>query len=160
LPAVQQLYEAHGDAVGFLMVYIREAHPSDAWQISANLRDDVVHDDPADFDGRSELARTCTAALEITFPAVVDEMDDAVDAAYTGWPERIYVIGQDGRIRYKSAPGPFGFDPDDLARELERLRAEIVRGGARRSYAAERGGRTRPGAGATVRRLAPPQMGS
>jgi hypothetical protein len=35
-----------------------------------------------------------------------------------GWPDRLYVIARDGRIAYKSDPGPFGFKPADMERAL------------------------------------------
>jgi len=124
LPAVQSLYEDYRSTAEFFMVYIREAHPSDAWQISSNERDQVVHSSPVTADERCDLAQTCTIKTRCTFPALVDGLDNAVDDIYTGWPERIYVIGRDGRIRYKSAPGPFGFEPEELGTELERLSME------------------------------------
>jgi len=31
-----------------------------------------------------------------------------LEAAYTGWPDRLHVIDVDGRVAYKSRPGPFG----------------------------------------------------
>lgn len=124
MPAVQELSETYASTAEFFMVYIREAHPSDAWQISANERDDVVHASPQSDAERCELAQTCSTKLEIEFPALVDGLDNATDEAYAGWPERIYLIGIDGRIRYKSGPGPFGFEPEELGAELERLSME------------------------------------
>ena len=126
MPAVQTLSEQYASTAEFFMVYIREAHPSDAWQISANERDEVVHASPTTDSERCGLAQTCTGQLEIDFPALVDGLDNATDEAYTGWPERIYLIGRDGRIRYKSGPGPFGFEPDELKAELERLSMETT----------------------------------
>ena len=46
--------------------------------------------------------------------AVVDDIDDSTDTKYTGWPERLYLIDRDGRVAYKSQPGPFGFKPAEL----------------------------------------------
>src|SRR5262245_1354856 len=106
------------------MVYIREAHPSDAWQMSSNERDGVVHASPKTDAERCGLAQTCAGKLPVKFPALVDGLDNAVDETYTGWPERIYLIGRDGRIRYKSLPGPFGFVPDELAAALDDLASE------------------------------------
>jgi len=37
---------------------------------------------------------------------------------YTGWPDRIYLIDPQGKIAYKSKPGPFGFKPEELAAAL------------------------------------------
>jgi hypothetical protein len=56
--------------------------------------------------------------LGIEMPAVVDAFDNPTDAAYSGWPDRLYVIARDGRIAYKSDPGPFGFKPADMERAL------------------------------------------
>jgi type I thyroxine 5'-deiodinase len=103
------------------MVYIREAHPSDFWQVGSNEREGIVYASPSTDDERCDIAQTCVAALEVGFPAVVDGVDDATDEAYSAWPERLYLVGSDGRILYKSRPGPFGFDPEELRLELERL---------------------------------------
>jgi len=107
--------------VAFYVVYIHEAHPSDAWQMASNIHDQVVFATPASFEERSKVAGSCVRRLGIEIPALVDDMKDAVEAAYTGWPDRLYVIGPDGRVVYKSAAGPFGFHPARMERELKRL---------------------------------------
>jgi hypothetical protein len=107
--------------VAFYVVYIREAHPSDAWQISSNLRDNVVFASPRSSEERSELGRMCVVKLGIEFPAVVDNFDNTTEIAYTGWPDRLYVINRDGRIAYKARPGPFGFKPEEVSETLKRL---------------------------------------
>jgi Iodothyronine deiodinase len=56
--------------------------------------------------------------LGIEMPAVVDAFDNPTDAAYSGWPDRLYVIARDGHIAYKRDPGPFGFKPADMERAL------------------------------------------
>lgn len=67
---------------------------------------------------RAEVAGTCVLRLAIKLPAIIDGVDNRVERAYTGWPDRLYVIGTDGRIRYKSAAGPFGFSTDELEQSL------------------------------------------
>jgi len=62
----------------------------------------------------------CIVRLAIKIPAVVDGIDNRVERMYTGWPDRLYLIGTDGRIRYKSAPGPFGFSTKELENALTR----------------------------------------
>jgi hypothetical protein len=59
--------------------------------------------------------------LAIKMPALVDGIDNRIERAYTGWPDRLYIVGTDGRVRYKSAPGPFGFSTEDLAQSLEQM---------------------------------------
>lgn len=107
--------------MNFLAVYILEAHPSDVWQMASNVRDGVVFSSPKDFEERSSVAGTCVRKLGIKFPAVIDDFSNSTEKAYTGWPDRIYLIDSSGRIAYKSRPGPFGFKPDELAKALGNL---------------------------------------
>ncbi len=100
--------------MAFYIVYIQEAHSSDLWQMQDNVRQGVVFRNPATLVGREAVAGSCVRNLHIAIPALLDGMDNGVEAAYTGWPDRLYVIGADGRVRFKSAPGPFGFHPDRM----------------------------------------------
>ena len=56
-------------------------------------------------------------ALEL--PALVDEMDDAVAAAYAAMPERLYLVGRDGRIAYQGGMGPMFFRPSEWEEAIE-----------------------------------------
>jgi hypothetical protein len=51
---------------------------------------------------------------------VLDEFGNSTERAYTGWPDRIYLIDSQGRIAYKSKPGPFGFKSEQLQMALSR----------------------------------------
>ena len=104
----------------FLVVYILEAHPSDVWQMQSNIRDKVVFASPKNEEDRGQVAGACVRKLGIEFPAVLDEFDNATERAYTGWPDRIYLIDQQRRVLYKSRPGPFGFEPAELQAALQR----------------------------------------
>ena len=107
--------------MSFLAVYILEAHPSDVWQMQSNIKEKVVFASPKDEEERALVAGACVRKLGIKFPAVLDGFDNTVEKAYTGWPDRIYLIDAQGRVAYKSRPGPFGFEPDELAASLKRL---------------------------------------
>jgi type I thyroxine 5'-deiodinase len=107
--------------VAFLVVYIKEAHPTDIWQSESNLRDKVLFASPKNEEERSYIAGACVRKLGIKFPAVLDNFSDSTERAYTGWPDRIYLIDGQGRIAYKSKPGPFGFHADQLAAALQRI---------------------------------------
>ena len=120
------LYGKYGQVASFFVVYIGEAHPSDAWQLPENLRAHVVFASPADFKERSELADICVVKLGIKVPAVVDRFDDATETAYSGWPDRLYVIDADGRVAYKSKPGPYGFKPAEMEGALKRVLARPI----------------------------------
>lgn len=100
------------------MVYIQEAHASDMWQLSSNVKDQVVFATPKTSEERGTLASSCVRKLGLEIPALVDGMDNSVERAYTGWPDRLYLIDRMGRVVYKSKPGPFGFKPDELSQAL------------------------------------------
>lgn len=102
-------------------MYIQEAHPSDGWVLWNNVRDNVVFASPKTTDERETIAGLCVAKLGIKFPALVDDVRNETEAAYTGWPDRLYVIDRDGRVVYKSAPGPFGFNPSGVEKTLARM---------------------------------------
>lgn len=102
-------------------MYILEAHPSDVWQMKSNLEDKVVFASPKNEEERAFVAGACVRKLGIKFPAVLDGFDNTVEKAYTGWPDRLYLIDRNGKIAYKSRPGPFGFKPDDLKAALAKL---------------------------------------
>jgi peroxiredoxin len=121
VPALNKLYDQYNQQVAFLIVYIVEAHPSDVWQTQSNLKDKVVFASPRDYEERSQVAGSCVRKLGIKFPAVIDGFDNTTESAYTGWPDRIYLIDRNDRVAYKSKPGPFGFKPDDLEKALKKI---------------------------------------
>ena len=121
MPALNKLYREYRDRAEFFVVYIQEAHPIDAWQLDTNLKDDVLVATTKTEDERHDVAGVCLTRLGIELPAVIDEADNRVERAYTGWPDRLYVIDKDGRVAHKSAAGPFGFKPDDVEASLKRL---------------------------------------
>jgi hypothetical protein len=104
--------------VAFLAVYVREAHPSDGWRMMSNDRFGVVVPQPTTKEERGEAAAKCCAALKISMPVVVDEIDDRVGHAYSGMPDRLYVIDPDGKVAYKSGRGPFGFLTGEMEQAL------------------------------------------
>ena len=96
------------------MVYITEAHPSDVWQMQSNIKDKVVFASPRNEDERAFVAGSCVRKLGIEVPALLDEFGNSTESAYTAWPDRLYLIDGRGKVVYKSQPGPFGFEPDQL----------------------------------------------
>ena len=85
------------------------------WEMQSNVKDGVLFASPRNEAERFSVAGACVRKLGIKFPAMVDSFDNGVESAYTGWPDRLYLIAPGGRVLYKSKPGPFGFKPDELA---------------------------------------------
>ena len=83
--------------------------------MQSNVKDKVLFASPRNESERFAVAGSCVRRLGLKFPALVDGLDNGIEAAYTGWPDRLYLIGAGGRVLYKSRPGPFGFHPEDLA---------------------------------------------
>jgi len=96
----------------------------DAWQDGDNIKAHISLHSTHTLRERCSVAGTCLTKLGIEFPAVVDDIANSTERAYTAWPDRLYVIDRNGRVAYKSKPGPFGFKPDEVARTLERLLPE------------------------------------
>ena len=112
------MYQQYRDAANFYVVYIEEAHPTDLWQLPSNVRDGVLFASPRSDEERTATAEACVRKLNIQIPAVLDGIENQTERAYTGWPDRMYLIDTGGTIRYKSAPGPFGFSTKDLEQSL------------------------------------------
>jgi type I thyroxine 5'-deiodinase len=108
-------------------VYISEAHPTDIWQMQSNVRERVLFRNPTTDAEREQVAGSCVRNLHIAIPALIDGIDNKVERAYTGWPDRLYLIGKDGIVHYKSAPGPFGFEPKNLSAALNQVGVESAR---------------------------------
>jgi type I thyroxine 5'-deiodinase len=90
------------------VVYIREAHPvggprrpPEQFQIA----------DPKTLEERQRVAEKFAAIVKLSVPIYVDTIDDQVEQAYSGWPDRIYVLDRNGKIVHKGQTGPGGFQP-------------------------------------------------
>ena len=93
----------------------------------ANLQENILIASAKTIFERDEAAKTCVVKLGIHIPAVLDDMQDTTERAYTAWPDRLYVVDRDGRMAFKSKAGPFGFDPSVMAKTLQSLVSSSTR---------------------------------
>jgi thiol-disulfide isomerase/thioredoxin len=117
-PAVEAVYQRYKNAAHFLMVYVREAHPTDGWKMESNTKAGVAFKQPATFADRVAVAGQFCERLKTTMPVVVDEINDPVGHAYSGMPARLYVLDRRGDVAYKSGRGPFGFRAGEMEQAL------------------------------------------
>ena len=112
------MWKKYQDRAQFLIVYIKEAHPAEDWPMRVNARLKFIQDPTSDLE-RLQVASTCVADLDISIPCVIDDMNNSTAAAYKGHPDRLYVVGRDGKIAYHGDPGPMGFKPSGMEMALE-----------------------------------------
>ena len=118
---MEELHKKYGDKVEFLAVYVREAHPTDGWRMPSNDRAGIAIAQPHKLADRNAVAVKCSNTLEISMPLLVDDIDDRVGHAYSGMPDRLYIIDRDGRVAYKGGRGPFGFKSREMEQSLVML---------------------------------------
>jgi len=117
-PDVDAVYRRYKDQVNFLMVYVREAHPTDGWKMESNARFGVAVKQPTSYEERVDVCDQFRKMVKPGIPVVVDDISDPTGSAYSGMPARLYVIDRTGKVAYKSGRGPFGFKPGEMEQAL------------------------------------------
>lgn len=122
-PAINEAFRRYKDQAEFVMIYVREAHPAETGAIPENKALGPIPA-PTNLHERSQLAQTCATNLHLQMPLLVDDMDDSTAERYQSWPERLYVVGSDGRIAYAG----FGSVQLNMPAMCEKLETLIERG--------------------------------
>jgi hypothetical protein len=92
--------------------------------MSGNDRVGVTVNQPKTSEARNLAASKCCQALHLAMPLLVDTIDDQVNRAYSGFPDRLYLIDRQGKVAYKGGRGPFGYKPRQLEQNLLMLLLE------------------------------------
>lgn len=121
MPGINELYEPFRDRADFYFIYIEEAHPTDQWKSGTNAREGILYASHQSLADRIEVGEVCQDKLKMPFKMLVDDMDNAVGRRYRGWPTRAYIVDKDGKVAFKTIPGPFGFEADLIRPALERI---------------------------------------
>ena len=115
---MEAIYRRYREHVEFFVIYVQEAHPTDGWQIDRNVADGILFRQHRSYEERESVAATCRLDLHLSLPVLIEEMDNAMDEAYGATPERLYLIGLDGRVAYHGGAGPHFFDLDEWERAI------------------------------------------
>lgn len=119
-PEVNRLHGEYGDRARFLFAYIREAHPAgDGWQSTINARENVNLPEAKTLAERAEHAAVCRRELKIPYDAALDGLDGKLEAAFSAFPSRVFVIDRSGRVTFSSALDVEGFRPKALRAAIE-----------------------------------------
>ncbi len=119
--SLNALYRKHKDEAAFFLVYIREAHAEDGMKAADNEKEGIRVFEPTTLEERSQVAATCVSRLAVEMPVLVDTLDNRTESGYAAWPDRLYLVGENGEVSYKGPPGPGGFDVSELTTALERI---------------------------------------
>lgn len=96
LPKLAQRYSTQAK---FILVYTKEAHPSDGWTVERNKHDNIDIPQPTDEFARKTVALQAVAVLHLeNLPLALDTMNDATADAYDAFPDGVVIIGKDGKI--------------------------------------------------------------
>jgi hypothetical protein len=101
--ATGALFERYRTRANFLMVYVREAHPTDGWAVEGN-RFKVAQ--PTTLEQRRKIAQDFVKEIGIRMPLAVDTIEGAAERLYDPFPNRLVVIDAAGRIAHIGARGP------------------------------------------------------
>jgi hypothetical protein len=118
---LDELAKSYGDRAKFFGVYIREAHADGEDQVLRNLDEGVIYTQPETADERADVASACMLRYNFTFPMLLDGMDNDAEEKYISWPDRLYIIGADGKVAYQGGLGPFYFNVDEFDQELSKI---------------------------------------
>ncbi|PYT81095.1 MAG: hypothetical protein DMG40_10425 [Acidobacteria bacterium] len=111
---IVEIYNDYKEKADFLTVYVREAHPTDEWQMKSNVKDDVCYAQPKTLEQRVAIAKDFTSRYKFPLPFGIDDMSNAADSVYSAWPERLYIIDETGHLAYRGGMGPFHYKPAEV----------------------------------------------
>ena len=110
---LNEAYEKFGDQINFYCIYVREAHPSDGWEMFENIDAGISQKTPTNVEERADVAEVCSLNVPMSFPMLLGDFENQVELAYAALPVRIFVIDRDGVIAYRTGMGPRGMDVDE-----------------------------------------------
>jgi thiol-disulfide isomerase/thioredoxin len=126
-PDVEAVAKRHKESATFVMVYVREAHPTDGWKMEQNTKVGVTAKQPTSYAERVEVCEQFKKLLKPELTLTVDDIGDPAGTAYSGMPARLYVIDPNGKVAYKSGRGPFGFKPGEMEQALDLCLSEFAK---------------------------------
>ncbi len=107
---MEKMYQQYKDVAEFRMIYIREAHAVDSSRPSGIGRQLNIKDH-TDYDSRCDVAERLIEDKKLTMPMLIDNFENTTDVAYQAKPDRVFLVGSDGRLAVAADRGPFGFAP-------------------------------------------------
>jgi len=108
VPEMEKLYKHYSERVSFFVIYTREAHPSDGWNVSRNEDDQIDVHQPTDLPTRMDIADKAKAYLHVSIPLLVDDMEDTAAKAYNGAPNATVILAGGNIVARQQWTDPSG----------------------------------------------------
>lgn len=89
IEGMNELFDEYGDAVQFLFVYVREAHPGE--ELPAHER----------MDDKLRAAELLRDEDEVEMPVIVDDLRGTIHRKYSKLPNPTFVIDKAGRVAFR-----------------------------------------------------------
>ncbi len=112
---MEALRRSHGRKATFLIIYTKEAHAVDEWDVPRNQQEGIAIEQHKTEADRKAAARAAREALKITIDIAPDAMDDATTKAFDGFPNGAIVVARDGSVFARQK----WCDPDALRRHID-----------------------------------------
>ena len=84
--------------------------------MKSNVKEDVCYAQPKTLPQRIAIANDFVKRFSYPIQFGIDDMSNQANDAYAAWPERIYIIDENGKLAYCGGMGPFKYNPEE-ARE-------------------------------------------
>ncbi len=104
---MKEIIQRYEQQIRFLFVYVVEAHPTDGWNTPSNKAENIMYHQPQDLSERAAIAHAWRNTFELQSPIVLDWPDNRINEAYSGSPERLYVLDCELFVKFKSEQGPY-----------------------------------------------------
>ncbi|XP_046545755.1 thyroxine 5-deiodinase-like [Haliotis rubra] len=105
LAKFNDIVQKYGHIADFLLIYIKEAHPTDGWHFKSNA---YCIESAKNMTDRAEAAKFLRDE-NVRCPLVLDDVTDEAVTAYCSFPERLYIV-LDGVIVLVGGIGPEEYD--------------------------------------------------
>ena len=89
-PDLKSLYEKYGEAVAFVLLYVREGHPGEHTPQPKTIEDKLQH------------ARALQEIFGVSWPVAVDGIDGNLHRALDAKPNSLHLIDASGKIVFRS----------------------------------------------------------
>jgi Spy/CpxP family protein refolding chaperone len=112
---IAELAKDYASSADFLVIYTKESHPLNGWEVDRNKSDQVRIEQPKTETDKIGVAKKAREVLKLNLPFAVDTDKDATATAYGTFPNGAVIIGRDGTVAYAQ----HWCDPAMLRRHLD-----------------------------------------